>query len=136
MPFPDNAQFNRGRAYGPDGTFLGALCRVCGEETPADDLVASRREPTGRTRTCRACHRQANAAAVPAARAAWSARSPQEIDADWDRLRAATGGRKRCTRCKELKPKTGYVRNRAMPDGRSSECRVCVSATQAARRGS
>lgn len=135
MPFPDDAAISRGRAYAPDGTFLGAVCRVCGTETAADDLVRSRREPTGHTRTCLSCHRATNAAAVPLARAAYRERSAQQIDADYDRLRAATGGLKRCTQCHTYKPQTGYVRNRSTPDGRSSECRTCVAAGQAARRG-
>jgi len=134
VPFPSTATVTRGRAYLPDGTFVGALCRVCGTETAADDLVRSRRETTGYTTTCRRCHRERNAAAVPAARAAYRQRTPAQIDADWLRLRTPTGGLKVCTVCHVAKPREAFARNRQMPDGSSSECRVCTSAAQKARR--
>lgn len=133
--FPDDATLAAGRAYAPDGMFLGAICRICGTETAEDNLVRSRREPTGRTRTCRACHSAANAVKRGAILTAYKERTAQQIEADYDRLRAATGGLKRCTTCRTYKPKGGFVRNRSTPDGRCSECRTCVAAKQAARRG-
>jgi hypothetical protein len=88
VPFPPNATVTRGRAYLPDGTFVGAVCRLCNTETAPDDLVRSRRETNGYTSTCRPCHRARNAEAVPAARAAYRQRTTAQIDADYDRLRA------------------------------------------------
>lgn len=134
MPFPPNATVTRGRAYLPDGTFVGAVCRLCGTETAPEDLVRSRRETTGYTTTCRPCHRARNAAAVPAARAAYRSRTTAQIDADYDRLRAPTGGLKRCRACGQYKPKAAYAANRSMPDGRSSECRPCTSVAQSRRK--
>lgn len=134
MSFPSTATVVRGRAYLPDGTFVGAVCRICGTETAPDDLVRSRRELTGHTTTCRRCHRERNAASVPAARAAYRQRTPAQIDADWLRLRTPTGGLKTCTACHVAKPRDAYARNRSTPDGSSSECRACTAAAQTARR--
>lgn len=134
MPFPPNAVAIRGRAYLPDGTFAGAVCRVCGIETAPDDLVRSRREISGYTTTCRPCHNRRNADALPGVRATYRERTQPEIDAAYDRLRAPTGGLKRCRVCGQHKPKGAYSANRSMPDGRSSECKTCTAAAQAARK--
>jgi len=130
---PANSTTIRNRVYDAHGAFLGAICSTHGEYVPADDLVRSKREPTGFLRICKPCRAAASRDNLPALRARLRERTDAEVLADWDRLRGP-GGPKRCRLCGREKPMQSFAAHRAMPDGRAAECRTCFGDYQKARR--
>jgi hypothetical protein len=133
VPDPIDARIIRSRYYDADGTFLGTICTVHGGYTPADRLVRSKREPTGYTRVCLACHAEASRIAVPAYRDRQRRRTDAQVLADWDRLHGVEG-LKACRLCGVEKPMAGFPRNRATPDGTGADCRSCSAEAARARR--
>lgn len=128
-----DARLIRGRYYDAAGTFLGTVCSVHGEYVSADRLVRSRREPTGHTRVCLACHAEASRVAVPAYRDRKRRRTDAQVLADWNRLHGLDGP-KACRLCGVHKLMAAFPRNRSTPDGTGADCRSCSAEAARARR--
>lgn len=134
MPaLPTDARLIRGRYYDAAGTFLGTVCTVHGDYVSADRIVRSKREPTGHTRVCLACHAEASRIAVPAYRERQRRRTDAEVWADWNRLHGVEG-LKACRLCSADKPMAAFPRNRSTPDGTGADCRICSAEAARTRR--
>lgn len=119
------------------------LCHVIGcEETPTSGIkcethAAKQREHNARyyeenhekirerRARCSEENREKARERLARYRAEKTARTDDELAADWARLRPS--GRKRCRRCREELPRESFAIARMEPDGRERVCRSCAS---------
>lgn len=89
-------------------------CTKCSEVKDEDSFPRDSRRPNGRRPECRACAR--------ARKAKW--------------LEALPGGvrvaEKKCSRCKRIKPASGFCPSKCHASGLRSECKSCVNSPDAA----